>query len=35
MINIGYLLYLLDEVKLDLMYILKLYIKISLIIIRE
>lgn len=34
MINIGHLLYLLDEVKLDLMHILKSYIKISLIIIR-
>lgn len=34
MINIGHLLYLLDEVKLDLMNILKSYIKISLIIIR-
>lgn len=31
MINIGHLLYLLDEVKLDLMHILKSYIKISLL----
>lgn len=35
MINIGHLLFLSDEEKLDLMHILKSYIKISLIIIRE